>query len=1299
MKLYFGRCLSLFIVFTMMVSMLVGMTTFTVSANEGTINVLTTENAEFTIVSSAGSINGSRALDHNYATFASVADYNGVPIYDVNGNSGTDYIMLMTIASNDEVPMDSVRLFREKRTGERMYLGESTFAWMEGIDVYVSDTGESGSWTKVHSVDSLEGEMKSLTLTEKPWDDTDGVRYYDELNFNQTVTGKYLRIAIRNVEPWLSKMNIQEIEIHSDSANIPSGYHKLGIDAPENVEFTILGSNRIGEQYCKAGSSVSIELKPDDVHEVSSVKLNDVVLNASGDVYTFTMPSSASTIVVETVAKEEENLDLTMVSATVAGGEVIPNGVVPVITFNFNAKVGNIDKSMVLVNGQKNSELIQHAFVDATDYKTVYVVPFSDKLLPNTKYTISLDSAVCSLTGKTLSGTAQAEFTTNNNYSGVVYGEKGYIEGDGNGSFYPENDITLNEAYIVANRLDGSKDYSSISISDKSATRMELAQFIYIMKYGDTSQSKEDMFATLVKDGVIRGYPDGTYRAHDNVTRAEAVVLFNRAIGRCCYNAEAVEIFDDVPANHWAIKQITVAAMPDDSIELPWTENIPEVEYDVYNEKNDVWEQIPVVSQELRDAGVSGGEGGQWMQAIEVDNIDGQLLFAGVDIGGLMRSTDGGASWHRSYRGMMSTGCVDIAIDPNNKNNVLAIGSAETGSPNTGIYFSDDMGETWTQVYAFLFHGQRDTRAQLAWDKSSYDSELGGSKVAYWSTCWHVTSDGLTNPFMKPNHFFSHNTPGLIKTEDGGRTWSCVNSEMSDSVVAVHPTNGTVYVGNERGFHRSVDGGKTFTTVFSGEPIYGLDVIETMPDNVYINDSKGVLISTDCGKTFTRVSAVGFPEKENLSDVRNIIRDLEVSPANPQYMLVDNRSYLDYKNVRYYSHDGGKTWAECGYDDSKDTFFNHNRQHPFAWHPTDENKVWSLGGDWIVSSTNAGETFVWDANGYCGTPPGGRVNFYPFNTDIVYASVQDLFGVVTTNGGYTWDVLEAPSGFGCAYGSYTPDGNLLVAGRADHWYEDRYINVSRDGGETWTNTGYKLKNGLARPAMSFWGSVTEPETIFAGEYVSRDNAETWEEMVGCDYVLAQNYFHNREIWGVKKAVIVVSYDNGRTWLPFTIAKLDYDTVTPASDRYTSPGGLQIWDMEYDGVNDILYYLPGSSSSGMNVVRVEDNIHTSVGHNLLTMDVQDTVTYQLLAIDHRHPEIIYVGGYLGQGHALNAVQRSCDGGNTFQILSSMGDSKSIVPDGPSAGSSPETLVVKPDTGELWMWDRAEGFWKFPAPYEN
>lgn len=192
------------------------------------------------------------------------------------------------------------------------------------------------------------------------------------------------------------------------------------------------------------------------------------------------------------------------------------------------------------------------------------------------------------------------------------------------------------------------------------------------------------------------------------MTRAETVTLFNRVIGRGEVKDE--NTFTDVPADHWAVKDIVSAASDSLSTHIEWTENIPEIKsMDTYNEKNNTWTKIPAITQKLRDMGISGGEGGQWMQALEIDNVDGSLMLAGIDVTGMVRSTDGGKSWQRSYRGFTASGCVDIKIDPNNKNRILAIGSVSDHA-FTGIYMSDDMGENWHHVYSYVFNGQRDTR-------------------------------------------------------------------------------------------------------------------------------------------------------------------------------------------------------------------------------------------------------------------------------------------------------------------------------------------------------------------------------------------------------------------------------------------------------------------------------------------------------------------------------------------------------------------------------------------------------------
>ncbi len=1308
MKKFLTRALSLVTSLSVMASIMT--IPAAVFAEEEMVDVFNVFNADFEIKSSTGMgpakatslvREGDSVFDRNIITTAGSEMYDGVPLYDINGNPGKDYIVLMDITTTVPVPLEMLKVFWETGTpyqdGPVMYLDQPTRAWAEGFEIYVSETGTKNSWERVYAADTLQGKLQTEVVSTTLWDDSGGVRPFYEFRLDKPVTAKYIRMAIRDMQPWLGDIEIHEIYGYAKESAIPGEYHKITVNGAEHAGVVINSSEKLGENLGRAGSEITLEVTPDSVSQIHSVKVDGALLAGEGK-FTFTMPDRDVTVDIDCQISDEENVPLTMTSASVTGGETVSAGIVPVITMNFNRRIDFLDKSMVSVNGMENSGLVQHAFRDVNDPTKAYIVLFSDKLTPGTRYTVSA-KGIESMAGKPLSDTAQYSFQTADDYDRDIHSkDASYIQGYGDGRFGPEDPVTVRDALTMAQRLMPQYDYLQISSEDRPILRAELAEILYIVKNGKTTGTMDDMFSALVEAGIIRGYEDGTFRKNSEVTRAETVTLFNRVIERGEVNDE--NTFTDVPEDHWAVKDIVKAASDSLSTRIPWTENIPEINgYDVQNEKHSTWKQIPAVTQELRDMGVSGGEGGQWMQAIEIDNVDGSLMFAGIDIGGMIRSTDGGKSWHRSYDGFLACGCVAIQIDPNNKNRVLAIGSLSDHA-FTGIYLSEDMGSSWNHVYSYIFNGQRDTRKQLAWDKSTYDPQIGGTRVAYWSNLYRLRA-GLENSDQEYQPLRSHSKGGLVKTEDGGKTWFIVNKEMSDSVIEVHPTKSIVYAGNESGFFRSEDGGVTFTQILSGEPIYGLDVIETRPDNVYINDSKGVLVSEDCGKTFRRIEASGFPQRKDLSDVRNIVRDLAVSPANPDYMMVDDRDYSHYNNHRYYTHDGGKTWAESGYDGSKDFFFNHSRQHPYVWHPTDENKVWTLGGDWIVSSQDGGESFIWDNNGNCATPPGGRFNFNPFNTDLIFCGAQDLTGLLSIDRGYTFVPIESEGGFGCAYGNYAVDENLLVAAIADGWYNARKLHVSRDGGKTFENTGLNLKYGLARRATSFWGSPTDRNTVFAGEYVTHDRAETWKEMEGCQFVMAVNYFHNREIYGLCNEVIVVSYDNGETWYPFSETYLDdEEAYRGLGTMYSNGSGKHCWDIEYDGINDILYYANGSVNSAHNLVRVENNIHKNIGVNVKTQEKMGDKWYQLIALDPRHPDILYLGGYgAGSCKTTAIVQRSCDRGETFQVLSSMGDSQSIVPDGDSAGSGCETLVVHPEDGTLWMWACAEGLWNFPAPYEE
>ena len=60
---------------------------------------------------------------------------------------------------------------------------------------------------------------------------------------------------------------------------------------------------------------------------------------------------------------------------------------------------------------------------------------------------------------------------------------------------------------------------------------------------------------TMSKLGVVNGYEDGSFKPEGGITRAEFTAVITRAMG-IAENVGGTSPFTDVPADHWALKNI-----------------------------------------------------------------------------------------------------------------------------------------------------------------------------------------------------------------------------------------------------------------------------------------------------------------------------------------------------------------------------------------------------------------------------------------------------------------------------------------------------------------------------------------------------------------------------------------------------------------------------------------------------------------------------------------------------------------------------------------------------------------------
>ena len=239
---------------------------------------------------------------------------------------------------------------------------------------------------------------------------------------------------------------------------------------------------------------------------------------------------------------------------------------------------------------------------------------------------------------------------------------------------------------------------------------------------------------------------------------------------------------------------------------------------------------------------------------------------------GLYRSEDGGDTWELVLEGDNArTGAVDVAIDPENSDNMVAAMWDNFREPDrryytgmgSGIYRSTDGGATWARTGGPAFApNPGEGRIGIAYAPSNpnrvyaYKStEIGAHAGFFISNDGGATFVGVgtgvplvTGSFVygwwfgrlyvdpaDEDHVFATGV-NMSETKDGGLTWGNAPAGHADHHgMAWDPKSpGTVYVGNDGGVYRSDDNGASFEKAVY-EPysqLYSVDVDEADETNL-----------------------------------------------------------------------------------------------------------------------------------------------------------------------------------------------------------------------------------------------------------------------------------------------------------------------------------------------------------------------------------------------------------------------------------------------------------------------------------
>ncbi|TCP52191.1 S-layer family protein, partial [Tumebacillus sp. BK434] len=123
--------------------------------------------------------------------------------------------------------------------------------------------------------------------------------------------------------------------------------------------------------------------------------------------------------------------------------------------------------------------------------------------------------------------------------------KRGLMVGYPDGTFLPNKEMSRAEIAVVLGKvkdLSGTPQKSSFTDIDKHWAK--------------------NAILLAEQAGLLSGHTDGKFRPDNALTRAEAVVIFNKVLGWNDLNVNKPQRWSDVPPNYWAYKDIMRASVP-----------------------------------------------------------------------------------------------------------------------------------------------------------------------------------------------------------------------------------------------------------------------------------------------------------------------------------------------------------------------------------------------------------------------------------------------------------------------------------------------------------------------------------------------------------------------------------------------------------------------------------------------------------------------------------------------------------------------------------------------------------------
>jgi photosystem II stability/assembly factor-like uncharacterized protein len=510
-----------------------------------------------------------------------------------------------------------------------------------------------------------------------------------------------------------------------------------------------------------------------------------------------------------------------------------------------------------------------------------------------------------------------------------------------------------------------------------------------------------------------------------------------------------------------------------------WTRNSTSIGDGIYRSTDggDTWQNLGLGASER-------------INKIVVDPKDGSTVYACVPGAlwsdsaerGLYKTTDGGESWSQVLKGPnLSTGCSGLSMDPRNSNRLFAGlwdfrrkgwtfrsgGEGPKALSGSGLFLTEDGGKSWTRLDEKSAKGL----PPAPWGRLDVVMAPSAPDIVY------AVIEGVKS--------------SLYRSADGGKTWEARDASQSMvwrpfyfSKLIVDPTNPERVFKPNYFLIASDDGGKSFAAISNGThgDHHDVWINPTNPKHIITGDDGGLWISHDGGNKWWKSDNLAVSQFYHVSvdnkDPYQVYGGLQdnsswagdsaypggitnsrwenlyggdgfwtfADPANADF------AYAEYQGghigrVNRHTLEGRNIQPQANYKEK----LRWNWNTPIALSPTDPNTLY-IGAQFLFLSRDHGQSWA-------------RISPDLTSNDPAKQKQEESGGITVDNSSAEmhttiYSISESPR-----------DPKQIWVGT-----DDGNVQLTRDGGEHWTNLTRNIK-GL--PAAS-WVSWVEASPSQAG---------------------------------------------------------------------------------------------------------------------------------------------------------------------------------------------------------------------------